>query len=300
MIPTQLPTFIQVVEKGSFSAASRTLGISPAAVSKAISQLEKQLNQRLFHRSTHTLTPTQEGAALYEQTAHLVVALQESIQSNIDSCLHLKGVIKINLPDHFGQTVIYPLLMQFLTQYPDIHLDLYFDDKVQDLIENRFDLGIGAKINQDSRLIARPVFYLQPIYVCSNSYLAVNQEPIQPKDLTKHNCIGYRSPTDGRILPWRFLLSDTNDGDKSETWNFTPGGNLVVNSLGAAFKAAQSGFGIACIGQSYLTNEDSNMVQLLQQYQPPPITVWLYYSSKSYVPNRVRCLIDFLLNKLSN
>ncbi|GAM56435.1 transcriptional regulator, lysR family [Vibrio ishigakensis] len=223
MIPSQLPIFLKVVEQGSFSAASRQCGISPAAVSKAISQLEKKMQQRLFHRSTHSLTLTQEGKVLYDKTAHLMAELEESIEASIDATQSVAGEIKINLPDHMGQTLIYPRLLEFLKRYPDVQLDLHFNDQVQDLIENGFDLGIGNFINQDSRLIARSYMDVQLVYVASPDYLEGKPLPKTPEELKGLNCISYCSPSTGRLIPWRFVV----DGKEQL---LMPEGNLKVNS----------------------------------------------------------------------
>jgi len=292
MIPSQLPTFIQVVQQGNFSAASRKLGISPAAVSHAIAQLEKLLKQRLFHRSTHSLTLTEEGRLLYERTAGLVEALDESISSSMDEASQVRGKIKINLPIHFGQTVIYPKLLEFLRIYPDIEMDLHFDDSTVDLVEHGFDLGIGNSLNDDSRLIARRLFDLEPVLVCSKQYVEQHGIPETPEQLMQHECIVYRSPTSGRIAPWNFI----KDGSPLQ---ISPRQRLVINNPKSAFIAAKSGFGITSIGRNYLDENPENLITVLDSYKSASIPVWLYYSSRSYLPERIKRLIDFLLPDIS-
>lgn len=290
MIPSQLPTFIDVVKQGSFSAASRKLGVSPAAISKSISQLEKVLNQRLFHRSTHALTLTIEGKQLFDRTVDLVEALDENVSLSMDASTEMRGEIKINLPVHFGQTIVYPKLLEFMQMHPEVVLDVHFDDKAHDLIENGFDLGVGNRINEDSRLIARPYYDLQLLYVCSKSYLDKHGEPLTPNDLQDHQCINYRSPTTGRINPWTFV-----EGEKVS--QFTLESKLVVNNPNSAYLAAAAGFGITLVAQSYLEEDGCNLVSVLDDFKPPSAPVWLYYPSRSYMPMRVKALIDYLLER---
>lgn len=286
MIPSQLPTFIDVVKQGSFSAASRKLGVSPAAISKSISQLEKTLNQRLFHRTTHSLTLTIEGQQLFDRTVELVEALDENVSLSMDSSSAMKGEIKINLPVHFGQTIVYPRLLAFMKLHPEIELDVHFDDKAHDLVENGFDLGVGNRINEDSRLIARPYYDLQLLYVCSRSYLEAHGTPLTPDDLESHACINYRSPTTGRINPWVF-------NHKGKVTQLTPDSRLVVNNPNSAFLAAKAGFGITLIAQSYLEESEGELVSVLDNYKPSSAPVWLYYPSRRYLPLRVKASSTF-------
>lgn len=287
MIPTQLPVFIQVVKKGSFSGASRAIGISPAAVSKSITQLEQKLNQRLFHRSTHALTLTDEGRLLFERTASHIEALDENIQLSMDASAEVQGRIKINLPNHYGQTVILPLLASFHQRFPKVEFDLSFSDQVIDLVEHGFDIGVGNRINEDSRLIARPFSELQLMYVCSRAYIDKFGEPKTPDELHQHQCIAYCSPTSGRVLPWNFMVEN-----KRVQW--APKSRFIVNNPEAAYRTAKLDLGIACIGHTHLQAND-NLVQVLQAYLPPPSTVWLYYPSRTYQPMRTKALIEHLL-----
>jgi len=302
MIPSQLPLFLAVVKAGSFSAAARDQGISTAAVSKAIARLEKTLQIRLFHRTTHSLSLTGEGLHLHQRTAPLLEALQDEISTSMDIGTEITGTIKINLPNDFGQDVVYPRLLEFLDKHPNIELDLHFDDRVQDLVGNGFDIGIGNgngfdigignRLNEDSRLIARRYYKLRVFTVCSPAYASRYGLPNSVEELNQHNCIAFRSQTTGRVLPWPFTIND-------EQVQFAPKGRLVVNSPIAAQKAAESGLGIATIGhwQMSAALESGRLVRVLEDDESPPLTVWLYYSSRSYLPTRTRLLIDFLMNE---
>ncbi|WP_052772089.1 LysR family transcriptional regulator [Vibrio mexicanus] len=157
-LPSQLPVFIQVAKSGSFSSAARALGVSAPAVSKAITKLEDEWQMKLFFRSSHSLSLTQTGQQLFDSLGPSMASIQDTIDQIADDTSAAGGTIKVNLPaSSIGQEHILPLVMEFMTLYPQIICDLHFDDRNVDLVEHGFDLGIGVAINQDSRLIARPL-----------------------------------------------------------------------------------------------------------------------------------------------
>ena len=165
MIPNQLPVFIAVVKNGNFSEAARQLGVSSAAVSKAVAQLEKNLGLRLFHRTTHSLTLTEDGHDLFRRTGQLVDQLEDQIRLSTDKQKAPHGRLKVNLPDSFGRMVVLPLIPSFIEKYPDIEIDLRFDDRIGDLVKEGADVGIGVMLNQDSRLIAREFTKSNPFWL---------------------------------------------------------------------------------------------------------------------------------------
>lgn len=291
MIPNQLNTFIAVVKNGNFSAAARQLGVSSAAVSKAIAQLEKTLALRLFHRTTHSLALTEDGHELYKRTGHLVEQLEDQIRLSTDRQKTPHGRLRVNLPDSFGRIGVLPLIPSFLEKYPDIELDLKFDDRIGDLVKEGADVGIGVMLNQDSRLIARDFYKLQPVLVASHRYIERYGTPQTPEELSQHNCIAYRSSTTGRKKTWNFRI----DG---ELIQIEPQGNLVVNNLSAAMKAVEMGLGIAAvgIGCAKACIEQGHFRRVLKAYEADPLQLMIYYSSRNYLPAKTRLFIDHMLN----
>ncbi len=291
MIPNQFHIFISVVKNGNFSEAARQLGVSSAAVSKAIAQLEKNLGLRLFHRTTHSLTMTEDGHELYRRTGNLVEQLEDQIRLSTDKQKAPHGRLKVNLPDSFGRMAVLPLLPPFLEKYPEIELDLCFDDRIGDLVKEGADVGIGVMLNQDSRLIAREFYKLQPVLVASRDYIAQYGEPQHPDDLAQHNCIAYRSSTTGRKKTWNFRI----DGKLVQ---IEPEGNLIVNNLSAAIKSAEMGLGISAVGIGHTREciEKGYFRRVLQAYEADPIQIMIYYSSRNYLPAKTRLFIDHILD----
>lgn len=291
MIPNQLNIFIAVVKNGNFSSAARQLGVSSAAVSKAIAQLEKTLELRLFHRTTHSLTLTEDGHELYKRTGHLVEQLEDQIRLSTDKQKAPRGRLKVNLPDSFGRMVVLPLVPSFLDKYPDIELDLTFDDRIGDLVKEGADVGIGVMLNPDSRLIARDFYKLQPVLVASRNYIEQHGEPQTPEDLSEHNCIALRSPTTGRKRSWNFRIN-------GELVQIEPQGNLIVNNLSAAIKAVEMDIGISAVGIGHAKSciELGCFRRVLRNYEVDPIQIMIYYSSRNYLPAKTRLFIDHMLD----
>lgn len=289
-LPSQLPLFVSVARAGSFSSAARLSGISPAAVSKGIAQLEKSLGVRLFHRTTHALTLTGDGQTLLDRVAPSLAAVEDALESISDQQGRPSGRLRVNLPDSFGRSMILPCLYAFMREYPEIELDLHFDDKVRDLVADGFDIGVGNRINQDSRLIARPLYQMQIVTVAAADYLTQHGKPESLEALQQHNCIAYRSPTSGRRVPWMYQ-------DGSEQRQFSPKGKLIVSSIEAGKEAMLAGLGVMNLGRWHVQGalEQGLVSPLLEPFWPAPGTVWIYYSSRQHLPGRTRVFLHHLL-----
>ncbi|MEZ9060512.1 LysR family transcriptional regulator [Vibrio pelagius] len=292
--PSQLPIFIEVAKLGSFAKTARELGISAPAVSKAIGKLELEWQTKLFFRSSHSLSLTPNGEKLFAKLTPSVESIQNHIYKLTDDSENISGRIKVNLPaSSIGQDIVLPHIITFMRIYPDIDCDLSFDDRNVSLVENGFDLGIGASINEDSRLIGRPLFATTVGLYASPSYIAKHGEPTSIADLNLHQCLPVRSLTTGRVHKWR--LSD--DGN---TVMYEPSGTLTVNNFGAAREATIHAAGISCLGEWMFTEElkSGTIVPVLEQCSGERIPIWIYYSSREYLPTRVRLLIDYLVEKI--
>lgn len=292
-LPTQLPVFIQVAKLGSFAKAARELGISAPAVSKAISKLEQEWQTKLFLRSSHSLSLTPSGEQLYASLSPSVSSIQNVISQLTDDPSNISGRIKVNLPaSSIGQDIILPIIIEFMTLYPAVVCDLSFDDKNVSLVEEGFDLGVGASINEDSRIVGRPILHTEVGLYASQGYVEQFGEPQTLHDLQKHRCLPVRSITTGKMHKWRL-----QQGDHAVL--LEPNGNLVVNSFSAAKEAVVLGAGIACLGNWMLDDEvkQGKVVPLLEHCWGGTVPIWLYYSSREYLPSQVRLLIDFIVEK---
>ncbi|MDK9735954.1 LysR family transcriptional regulator [Vibrio sp. D404a] len=292
-IPTQLPVFIQVAKLGSFAKAARELGISAPAVSKAIGKLEQEWQTKLFLRSSHSLSLTPAGEQLYASLSPSVSSIQNVISQLTDDPSHISGKIKVNLPaSSIGQDIILPIIIDFMNLYPDVVCDLSFDDKNVSLVEEGFDLGVGAAINEDSRLVGRPILHTEIGLYASRDYIQKFGTPSSLDDLKSHKCIPVRSITTGKMHKWRLRLNE-------HALLHEPKGNLVVNNFSAAKEATILGAGITCLGNWMFEEElkQGNIIPVLEHCWGESIPIWLYYSSRAYLPSQVRLLIDFIVEK---
>ncbi|HHF0518542.1 TPA: LysR family transcriptional regulator [Vibrio alginolyticus] len=293
--PSQLPVFIQVARLGSFAKAARELGISAPAVSKAIAKLELEWRTKLFFRSSHSLSLTPAGETLYKKLTPSVESIQGLIEQLTDDSQNVSGRVKVNLPaSSIGQDIVLPHIVNFMKLYPEVVCDLCFDDRNVSLVENGFDLGIGASINEDSRLIGRPLFTTSVGLYASPSYLSQHGEPQTISELSQHICLPIRSLTTGRIHKWRL-------NDKGNTLMYEPQGLLIVNNFGAAKEATLLGAGISCLGDWMFKTElqEKRVIPILEQCCGERIPIWLYYSSREYLPVRVRLLISHLIENIN-
>lgn len=289
-IPGQLSSFLVVAELSSFSAAARQLGVSAAAVSKSVQQLEKQLGIRLFHRTTRSLQLTDEGRELQLVAQPASSQIGEVLERLKERSTVPSGLLRINVPDSFGRHFIVPLLPDFMARYPQIELDIRFEDRVVDLIAEGFDVGVGNRVNQDSRLVARPLYSMQLATVATPAYLARHGLPTTLDELAQHNCLAFRALGSGRKVPWRFQHAGVD-------YQVEPQGNVSVSSIDALRELLLADQGIATLGRWHVTGqlESGELVPILPEQWPAPRTVWLYYGARQQVPARVRIWIDYLL-----
>ena len=166
-----LHIFLKTAELESFSAASRQLRLTPAAVSKSVAELEKVLGLRLFHRSTRALSLTEDGKSLLREITQPIAKIDEALNRSKSAESKPFGTLKINAPESFGKRFILPLIPAFSSAYPDIEIDMAMQDKRINPIDEGFDVSIGNLANVDSGLIARDLCKLQLITVAAPAYL---------------------------------------------------------------------------------------------------------------------------------
>ena len=289
-----LTIFIKTAELKSFSAASRNLGLTPAAISKSVGELEKSLGTRLFHRNTRVLSLTEDGRRLLTEITPALDRIEEALLKARSSESEPLGNLKINIPESFGKKFILPILPEFTQKFPEITLDVHLQDKKVDPINDGFDINIGNMSNSDSNLIARDLCKIPLVTVASSEYLADKSRPLTPQDLSAHHLIAYRQLFSGRIVDWQFK-------SKEGAFSFAPKGRLIFSNIEAVADCVKFGLGIGHIGQWHVKNELKNghVVELLKKYRTAPLDVKIYFSSRSQQAKKIRVFIDFLFEKVA-
>jgi len=283
---------VRVVETGSFSKASGDLGITQPTATKHVAVLEQRLGARLLHRSTRGVTATEVGALYYDKCKAIQRELEEA--DNLATLLQSKvgGTLRISTSVAFGRRVATPLALAFMREHPEVSIDLSFDDRYVNLVEQGVDLALRMGRLADSALGARFLGINPWLVAASPAYLAHAGTPRTPAELGAHACLIYSSVQgDDR---WQFI-----DGEGASI--VAPvRGPLRSNNLSAVLAAARAGHGLAALPW-YVAGEavtDGSVVPVLEGYALPAQELHAVYPSPKLVPSKVAAFIAFLQSVL--
>lgn len=198
-----ITTFVRTVELGSLSKAAVAQQISPQAASKALGQLEQYLGVRLFHRTTRSMSLTEEGQRFFEAAKPSLSSLQQALSAARQTQEDLAGPLRIVGPRTVLQPVIGPVLDEYCRLYPEVQPDVQLDDRVGNWVEDRVDVGFRLGNPPEEGLIARRLFAMQLIICAAPTYLRKYGTPQSLYELDAHRCSGFRRSSDGRVAPWR-------------------------------------------------------------------------------------------------
>ena len=186
-----IAVFVQVVEAGSFTAAAEQIGVSKAVISKYVSRLEQRLGARLLQRTTRRLTLTEAGEALFQRGAGALAVLEQAEQEVARLTGAPRGRLRVTAPTYFGGSTLAPLLKDFIKRYPEITLELDLDDRITDLVRDRFDVAVRISNSVDPGLVARKLASSALVAVAAPGYFKRRGTPRAPGDLHEHACLGY-------------------------------------------------------------------------------------------------------------
>lgn len=287
---SELQAFIAVAENGSFSRASKVLRITPSALSQVIKRFENRLGVQVFNRTTRSVQLTESGAELYSRVSpafsDLHNALLEAKAKSGNPC----GTVKIHTTSMAAESILSPIVGDFCTQYPDIHLDITVEDRLVDLTVEGYDLGIclGEFLHND--MVAYPLGGpLKMAVAATEEYLSNNGMPLTPNDLLQHKCINWRHMEQQNVYRWEFYVD--------KRWvSYNVNGPLTTTSRELALQAALKGAVITFWTEDklrpyFLTGQ---LIQILEQYCPPFDGWHLYYFRKRHMPEYLRFFVDYL------
>lgn len=292
--------YLRVVELGSFSKASGEIGIGQPAATKRVAALESALGARLLHRSTQGVTPTAIGIAYYEKCRQIIHHLEEAESVATLEQSQLGGELRISTSVAFGRRVLAPLLLEFMRENAGFRIDLQFEDRQIDLIEQGVDLALRMGRLADSTLGARWLGINPWVLVAAPAYLKGRRRPATPADLAEHEALIY-STVQGDAR-WHFEGRDGGKGGENDAGNDAVSlaigvkGPLRSNSLTALLEACCAGFGIAALPR-YVAREalqSGAVVALLEVWRLPAQALHAVFPSPRMVPARVVRLVDWL------
>lgn len=289
-----LSAFVRAVERNGFSSAARDLGVTPSAVSKLVTRLERRLGVQLLHRTTRRLALTSEGALFYERAQRIVAAIADAESEVMRFGDRPRGTLRMNVPTAFGKCVIVPALPEFTARYPEIEVELTLSDRVVDLVEVGADLAIRIGPLRDEHLVARKLCDLTRVVCAAPAYLARHGTPSTPADLARHNCITIYHLRGQREWPF-----DSGRGVRSVEVH----GSITVNNAETVYELALLGQGIIRLADIMVGPDirAGRLVPILTDvHRPEPLPVHAVYEATRHRPPRIGAMVDFLVEQCAD
>lgn len=289
----EMRVFTAVVDAGSFVAAADGLGMSKAAVSRYVSDLEQRLGARLLHRTTRKLSLTAEGEVFLARSREILASIEDS-EAEISTRSHMaSGLLKVSVPVSFGIQHLAPLWSEFVQAHPRVSLDVQLADRIMDLVDEGFDLAVRIARLPDSTLVSRKLTSTRLVLCASPEYLRTKGVPAHPNELAGHDVIGYS------------LLA------MGDQWQFAgPEGTVTVkvrphmwsNNGDTCLAACVRGIGIQLQPTFLIAREltSGQLVEVLAQYRSVELGIYAVYPTRKFVMPKVRALVEFLSAKLAD
>ena len=289
-----LVSFVQTAEHGSFSAAARVLGLTPAGVSKNVARLESNLGVRLFHRSTRRLALTEDGQRFLQQVDAPLTALHGALAGVRKREDEPAGALKVSMGQAFGRNFLVPLLGEFLARYPAVMPDWHFDNRQVDLVGEGFDAAIGGGFELTPGLVARELARVHVVAVASPAYLQGRALPREPADLATVDAIMRRSSPTGRVRPWTLR---TRRSAAEQPVACRP--RIVFSDPEAIAHAALQGLGVAMLPMPFAFAHiaSGELVRLLPGWYSDAGALSLYYPTRQMLPAKTRVFADFVTER---
>ena len=288
-----LVSFVQTAEHGSFSAAARVLGLTPAGVSKNVARLEADLGVRLFHRSTRRLALTESGERFLRRVNGPLASLQGALAGVQEKNEEPTGTLKVSMGHAFGRLFVVPLLEDFLARYPAVLPDWHFDNRRVDIVGEGFDAAIGGGFDLPPGVVARELTPVHIIAVASPAYMAGRTFPHKPDDLASFDGIMRRSSPTGRVRPWTLRSRRVAE----QPVPCRP--RLIFSDPEAIALAAQMGLGVALLPMPFAVGliRSAELLRLLPGWYSDAGPLSLYYPSRRMLPAKTRVFVDFVVER---
>ncbi|CDX21739.1 putative nucleic acid-binding regulator [Mesorhizobium sp. ORS 3324] len=285
--------FVAVARERSFTRAAAELGTSQSTLSHSIKELEARLGVRLLTRTTRSVAPTEAGERLYQSLAPRFEEIEADLAGLVAFRDKPSGTVRITLSDHALQTTVWPKLEPVLRDYPDLSVELYSDNGMRNIVEERFDAGVRLGESLDRDMIAvriGPDWRL--VAVASPEYFSRCPAPRTPQDLVVHNCICLRQATYGGLYAWEFA----RDGRELRV---RVGGQLTFNSTIPMIDAALGGYGICYVPENLVSHHvaEGRLTLVLDHWSPPFAGYHLYYPSRRQLSPAMAVVVEALRHR---
>ena len=288
----QISTFVEVVARGSLSAAARAEGIAPAMIGRRLDALETRLGVKLLQRTTRRLALTNEGAAFLEDCQRILSELEEAESAVAERSARASGHLLVSVPAGFGRQHVAPLLPSFLAEHRDVTVNLNLTDRIVDVVGEGVDVAIRIASLSDSSLVGVKLADNQRVLVASPAYLRRNGTPRTLDDLAKHNCLAISS--EGSQRGWTF-------SDNGKIVTLKVAGNMVCNDGAVLHDWALTGKGLAWRSMWEVGSdiEAGRLRTVLDQFAAPGNDIYEVFAQRRHLPLRIRAFVDFLRHTYS-
>lgn len=282
----------EIAHRGSFAEVARDRGVDPSLISRAIAAAEAELGFRVFQRTTRRVTLTEAGAIFLNRVERLVDDFDQARDDALAVSAGPVGRLRMTTTVAFGQRVIVPLLPRFRAAYPDVEVELILTDANLDLVTERIDLAVrlGAQVTGD--LVVTKLVDTTYRVCASPAYLLRTGTPSSPSELSTRDCLRFALP--GFRSRWLFRRPG------EQVLEVPVSGSLIMSGASALHELAIQGMGPVLLG-NWLVDDDiaaGRLVPLFPEYEVTATSfetaVWLLYPSRSFLPQKVRAMVDFL------
>lgn len=286
-----LKIFVQSAESGSFVAASQRMGLTSSAVGKAVARLEHEVGVSLFHRSTRSMTLTEEGSFFLDTCKRILSELDAAEAQLSRSHSTPSGLLRVSFP--LTGMLLMPTISEFMKAYPAIDLELDFTDRLVDVIEEGFDAVLRTGEVRDTRLMSRKLGTFKHRIVASPGYLKQQGTPLLPEDLLHHRCMHHRYANSGKLEPWPLIA------DQTETRIILPV-TTVASTLEPLIHLAENGFGITCLPNFAVKQQiaEGKLVAILDEYLAETGIFRVLWPTNRYLSPKIRVFVDFMASNL--
>ena len=283
----QISTFVEVVARGSLSAAARAEGIAPAMIGRRLDALEARLGVKLLQRTTRKLALTDEGTAFLEDCQRILAELEEAETAVSERSARASGHLLVSAPAGFGRQHVAPLLPSCLAEHRDVSVNLNLNDRIVDVVGEGVDVAIRIASLSDSNLVGVKLADNRRVVVAAPSYLKRHGTPQTLEDLARHNCLAISS--EGSQRGWSFV-------DNGKVVTLKVAGNMVCNDGEVLHDWALGGRGLAwrSLWEVGSAIEAGLLVPVLEAHAAPGNDIHAVFAQRRHLPLRIRLFVDFL------
>ncbi|HEY4374347.1 MAG TPA: LysR family transcriptional regulator, partial [Burkholderiales bacterium] len=285
--------YVRIVELGSFTKAAEDLDLPRATVTHAVQQLEKRLGTRLLQRTTRTVTVTLDGEAYYQRCLRLLADLEDTESAFGHAQASPRGKLRVDLQGSLAMHFLLPHLDAFCERFPDLELDIGMGDRLVDLVREGVDCVLRGGEPRDSSLVARRVTENPQLTCASADYLKRYGAPRSIESLREHRAVNYVSSATGRRLPFEFTVN-------GEVRNVQVPGTVAVRQADAYLACCERGLGLIQLPRYHVMRQlaAGSLVEVLEEYRPPPMPVSVLYPASRQLAPRVRVFIDWVVERM--